>query len=761
MEVLYIEYSNVGRSSMDREFFVKHDHESTVLEAVALEIKPTENILKGKIKNETTLVEDQHETLHWVVNDCEKQHNRPIQTDYVLDKPNNNAIKAVENLNNSSCSFSCNNSLTLDFGSENFYSKLPQDICLPVESKLKHSDANNSVLITKKKISSKFTVQPATDTSISKVDSPEIPVEVVRFVLDDLINRVFESKGDHERKEDALQHTHLPDVFVSHKESKENLVTTTVQHPNESILVKPNCKMEGNVAIKVVEEDFTRVDTIIVDDNSILSSSSKKNVFIPVLNQFQNSNNVSTDKTSLLKHSNLVLENITSGSDICYQEPIKECESNVTDGLNKIADYEVPSTYPNQVMTSSSSQSAKDVPRMSSRREEYNPMLTGDVVTDVEKLQQSKKLLYDLTLINSYEKENLKTKLSISTVFCNNPCLSTSASSLAVTNTTQVIKPHITFPYDHQTYFTVCPKLTSSHSSFYSNCKSQQISSNEINSAIFRYNFSAHDCIPQDLSENGSLSSKSVLPLPACDIESCRSKDLPISAVKHGFNRLKPFCNNNSLCNPSTTGMVLSDTKVLVGNSSLNNVCEPDIEMGSKISHTINSKRCIFGAPSESANYFSKEDAFSNEFPPDRSDGSDSGLGSEIVYEKNIKQPDSQSSDELCNTLTNKWNSDIQALPSTSKQEWVLKSNLKRTHEDCNVGPQAKKMKKSIDFQNVSIFYFPRTQGFTCIPSQVIISFVLCYFILKMAFFSLVYARGILLKHFKDELVQTITANYG
>lgn len=733
---------------MDREFLVKHDHENVILKAVEVETKPTENVLKGKTNNKTTLLEDQHKTLHQVVKDCERQYS--IQTENVLDKPNNKVTKAVEICKNSSTSFSCKNS-TLDVDSKNVVSKLSQEICLPVESKLKYSDATDSVSVIKKKTSSKFTVQPATDTNISKVDSPGNPVKIVSFVLDDLINRVFESKETHKWKEDAQQHTQLPDFYASHKESTENVrypleetvnkfseihdhlnsISTTIQHSSEQILVKPNCEKEGNVAIKVVEEDFTRVDAVIVDDNSILSSSSKKNVIIPVLNQFKNSNDVSIQKTSLLEHSNLVLENIICSSDVCYQEPIKECVSNITDGLNKIAEYEVPCSYPNQVMTSSLNQSVKDVSRKSSRREEYNPMLTGDVVTDVEKLQQSKKLLYDLSLINSYEKENLKTKLSISTVFCNNPCLSTSASSLAVTNTTQVIKPHLTFPYDHETYFTVCPKRTSSHSSFYSNCKTQQLNSNEINSAIFKYNLSAHSGIPQDLSENSSLSSKSVHhPLPACVLESCSSKDLPISIVKNCFNRLKPFCNNHLLCKLSTTGLVLSDTKVLVGNSSLNNVCEPDIDRGSKISHSKNSEECIFGAQSESVNLFSKEDTFSNEFPPDRSDGSDSGLGSEIVYEKNINQYDAQSSDELCNTLTNKWNSDIQALPSTSKQEWILKSNLKRTHKDCNVGPEAKKIKKSIDFQNVSIFYFPRTQGFTCIPSQVIIYFIFCYFIL-------------------------------
>ena len=50
----------------------------------------------------------------------------------------------------------------------------------------------------------------------------------------------------------------------------------------------------------------------------------------------------------------------------------------------------------------------------------------------------------------------------------------------------------------------------------------------------------------------------------------------------------------------------------------------------------------------------------------------------------------------------------------------ILKSNLKRRNPDGTDGePQHKKQKKSIAFDNVSVFYFPRAQGFTCVPSQV------------------------------------------
>ena len=38
---------------------------------------------------------------------------------------------------------------------------------------------------------------------------------------------------------------------------------------------------------------------------------------------------------------------------------------------------------------------------------------------------------------------------------------------------------------------------------------------------------------------------------------------------------------------------------------------------------------------------------------------------------------------------------------------------------NCGSGqPSRKKMRKSVNFENVDVFYFPRTQGFACVPSQ-------------------------------------------
>lgn len=155
------------------------------------------------------------------------------------------------------------------------------------------------------------------------------------------------------------------------------------------------------------------------------------------------------------------------------------------------------------------------------------------------------------------------------------------------------------------------------------------------------------------------------------------------------------------------------------------------------------------------------DDTLLGECPTDRSDGSDSGLGSDLSEERIAVRTDSLSSDEL-NVVTsqgesegsNEWEgpksmavvdfgyisttkqdqgflaaielvktssmSEIIATPSTSKQPRVMKSNLKRLRAELEESdePDKKKTKKSIAFDNVSVFYFPRAQGFTCVPSQ-------------------------------------------
>lgn len=61
--------------------------------------------------------------------------------------------------------------------------------------------------------------------------------------------------------------------------------------------------------------------------------------------------------------------------------------------------------------------------------------------------------------------------------------------------------------------------------------------------------------------------------------------------------------------------------------------------------------------------------------------------------------------------------------PNSESLQTATKSSLKRSREkEEQNGLPFKKPKKGITFNSVSVFYFPRTQGFTCIPSQVRIS---------------------------------------
>lgn len=77
-------------------------------------------------------------------------------------------------------------------------------------------------------------------------------------------------------------------------------------------------------------------------------------------------------------------------------------------------------------------------------------------------------------------------------------------------------------------------------------------------------------------------------------------------------------------------------------------------------------------------------------------------------------------------TLSSDSNSvDVIAGPSGSKQEMAKDSReierrslLKRPASSSLEGETQPKKKKSITFDSVSVFYFPRTQGFTCVPSQ-------------------------------------------
>jgi len=65
-------------------------------------------------------------------------------------------------------------------------------------------------------------------------------------------------------------------------------------------------------------------------------------------------------------------------------------------------------------------------------------------------------------------------------------------------------------------------------------------------------------------------------------------------------------------------------------------------------------------------------------------------------------------------------------LPLTSFRTLPAKSNLKRRLTDCMESDESRgnvdeplKKKRNIQFDAVTVYYFPRAQGFTCVPSQV------------------------------------------
>ncbi|XP_030761101.1 uncharacterized protein LOC115886166 isoform X2 [Sitophilus oryzae] len=127
------------------------------------------------------------------------------------------------------------------------------------------------------------------------------------------------------------------------------------------------------------------------------------------------------------------------------------------------------------------------------------------------------------------------------------------------------------------------------------------------------------------------------------------------------------------------------------------------------------------------------------EEPHDRSDGSDSGLGSEIAEERVDNAPNAPSYEsDSETTFLDRIN---ESEPSTSKageqessgassssrpisdlvailKKGPTKSNLKRKLQLEETDQPKVKKKRGITFDSVTVFYFPRAQGFTCVPSQ-------------------------------------------
>nr|XP_034175427.1 uncharacterized protein LOC117602050 isoform X1 [Osmia lignaria]XP_034175428.1 uncharacterized protein LOC117602050 isoform X1 [Osmia lignaria] len=127
-----------------------------------------------------------------------------------------------------------------------------------------------------------------------------------------------------------------------------------------------------------------------------------------------------------------------------------------------------------------------------------------------------------------------------------------------------------------------------------------------------------------------------------------------------------------------------------------------------------------------------------------RSDGSDSGLGSEIPGESGpAPAPESDSETSFLDRIPDDILSDKEkvvnqlesigvGVPGTPQAPLVNfpsppKSNLKRRLTDCMEGApspkksntdESMKKKRNIQFDAVTVYYFPRAQGFACVPSQ-------------------------------------------
>lgn len=154
------------------------------------------------------------------------------------------------------------------------------------------------------------------------------------------------------------------------------------------------------------------------------------------------------------------------------------------------------------------------------------------------------------------------------------------------------------------------------------------------------------------------------------------------------------------------------------------------------------------------------EDSATESLPPteephDRSDGSDSGLGSELCEERPQEStpnaesdnessflyrisdgtnnhfddfPTSQKTDEEPTPTSTQGKDEAEAkeiekdigyILNAAQSKKPIKSSLKRKISMDNDAeePRAKK-RRGITFDSVTVFYFPRAQGFTCVPSQ-------------------------------------------
>lgn len=326
----------------------------------------------------------------------------------------------------------------------------------------------------------------------------------------------------------------------------------------------------------------------------------------------------------------------------------------------------------------------------------------------------NKKLLYDISAKDNLENEHFQCKGFCSEILTSNNLLESNAScsSTSIDTTSLVLKPQPLFQYDHEIYFSRYTLPTT-------NCHLSLSCTNQLSPLVFDSKISSQNKLYIGSSECFSQ----FISIKNCNTKfKCASADENHLEDNHHLPTFSQISKNecvDELISPQKEQLPLevSCSKYALGKygSPSNLICK-DTEMGSKNSISDTSQE--YSNTGTESVFGNKEETFLSEFPPDRSDGSDSGLGCEFVDERVPLRTDSLLSDD---NASNNWStkSDIQALPSTSKHPRVIKSNLKRSRPQDENEPKTKKVKKSIEFENVSIFYFPRTQGFTCVPSQV------------------------------------------
>lgn len=203
---------------------------------------------------------------------------------------------------------------------------------------------------------------------------------------------------------------------------------------------------------------------------------------------------------------------------------------------------------------------------------------------------------------------------------------------------------------------------------------------------------------------------------------------------------------SNSDSNTNSASYVQTDLTIIMGNtdSKSNELESNDLQSNCSILSTISSKKVTISSSDTSEDSATESLPTAEELieePHDRSDGSDSGLGSELCDENVITtshqtanaalgESDSETSfldriqDESIKSRIEYEDGASTSFEASNGQDFKVptRSSLKRKldeieDDDGEVMPKCKK-KRNISFESVTVYYFPRTQGFTCVPSQ-------------------------------------------